>query len=252
MGTDGGFLIGHTTALGAVGIGIPNACYVWFRNPGNTSWVAGIGFTAGSNLDYGGASTVTSHVFRCATSRTLTIGANQVEEVTGSAYRILVVPLEMPEIAAPTAPAADHLRAFARDVNGFTNLSTIVNGGQAESVCTSDGAMTGRVQTTNATVTTILTIPLDDNTTTKVFVELAGQSDGTNTGAAYERVAAYRRNDAGAPALIGAVATPFTAEDTAGWDITLTLSGNNLLIQVTGAAATTIDWVCRVHLHKAT
>jgi hypothetical protein len=31
-------------------------------------------------------------------------------------------------------------------------------------------------------------------------------------------------------------------EDTASWDATLTVSGTDILVQVTGVAATTINW----------
>jgi hypothetical protein len=31
-------------------------------------------------------------------------------------------------------------------------------------------------------------------------------------------------------------------EDTASWDATFTVSGTDILVQVTGVAATTIDW----------
>jgi hypothetical protein len=45
------------------------------------------------------------------------------------------------------------------------------------------------------------------------------------------------------------VASVITAIETAGaaaWDGTLAASGNNVVVNVTGAAATTINWTCTV------
>ena len=97
------------------------------------------------------------------------------------------------------------------------------------------------VQTTNATPTTISTLAIGTSKIHCYRVVLAGLQSNSSNGAYYERLAGYK-NNAGTVTLIGSAASPITAEDNAAWDITLTISGTNVLVQVTGAAATTIEW----------
>ncbi len=111
------------------------------------------------------------------------------------------------------------------------------------------------VSTTNATITTIATIPIPSSTTVlidaNVVARRGGGSAGTaEDGAAYIIAAAYKN--------IATVATEigeskiFTAEDQAGWDVTVTPSGSNALIQVTGAANKNIDWFVSYKLYTST
>jgi len=112
----------------------------------------------------------------------------------------------------------------------------------------------GRVVTNNGDITTLLTLPLQPDTVTSMHVKVTGRRTGgaagsTDDGAYYELYGAYK--------LLAGVATPiggttptltFGAEDQAGWDATLTVSGVNVLVQVTGAADNNVTWVGRVHL----
>lgn len=101
------------------------------------------------------------------------------------------------------------------------------------------------VQTTDATVTTVATIAIGASKLHALRVSLVGMRSTLAEAAYYERLAAYK-NNAGTVTLIGAAASPITAEDAAGWDITLTISTTNVLVQVTGAAASTVEWECVV------
>ena len=101
----------------------------------------------------------------------------------------------------------------------------------------------GRVQTTDATVTTCGYYTLPDECVAFVrAVVLAVQSGSANT-AGYERKAIVE-GQSGTRALVGAVESGFAAdrEDVGTWDCTIDVSGNDVRVRVTGIAATTIDW----------
>lgn len=98
------------------------------------------------------------------------------------------------------------------------------------------------VQTTDATAdVTLDTLVLEDENGYLVTARvIARQSDGT-TGIYFITVGAERVS-AGSAALVGSVVSINTAEDEATWACTFTVSGNNLLLSVTGEAVTTIEW----------
>lgn len=81
-----------------------------------------------------------------------------------------------------------------------------------------------------------------------VSVSVAGGASGGTNAAHYMRKVMIR-NAGGTTALVGAVQTIGTdVETVAGWDVTITADNTNdaLDIKVTGAAATTINWVAHV------
>ncbi len=100
------------------------------------------------------------------------------------------------------------------------------------------------VQTTNATPTTIETIALSDNTTYNIIASVTGDVNAGANSAGYVRMATVKRTGGGGATLVGTVSTPHTGEDDGAWDCTIVVSGNNALVQVTGAGGTTIDWDC--------
>lgn len=100
------------------------------------------------------------------------------------------------------------------------------------------------VQTTNATVTTALTIPTVTDTVQHVEVTVTAiRTDSRSAAdvASYKRMATYA-NIGGTVSLVGSISAPHTGEGTAGWDCTLTISGTNVLVRVTGEASKTIRW----------
>jgi len=106
-----------------------------------------------------------------------------------------------------------------------------------------DDAVFGQVQTTDATVTTLaLYTPPDGGVATVRVVVSARRSTGAEA-AGYERVATVRRAG-GTTTLVGAVTSVHSAEDVAGWDATIDVSGADVRVRVTGVAAVTIDWRC--------
>lgn len=106
-----------------------------------------------------------------------------------------------------------------------------------------------RYQATFATATTLSAAPTaiwtsDDmprNALWDVEVQVGGiATDGSAAG--YRRTGRFKRGT-GASSLIGVVATPFAdSEDVAGWDVTLSASGNGVLLTVTGDVARTVSW----------
>jgi hypothetical protein len=107
------------------------------------------------------------------------------------------------------------------------------------------GQIITSVTTTDATVTTIATIPIPSSTTLLIQALVTGRRTGGSAGATddaatYEFSASYKN--------LGGVATElgesniFSAEDQPTWNCTLSPSGSNALLQVTGAINNTINW----------
>ncbi len=105
--------------------------------------------------------------------------------------------------------------------------------------------LSGTVATTDATVTTIITVPIATNTTAMLNLRIVGRRTGgasgtVGDGAGYVLSGAVK-NIAGTVTIIGQTIT-FTAEDQAGWTVDLSVSTTNILVRVTGAVANNINW----------
>lgn len=105
------------------------------------------------------------------------------------------------------------------------------------------------VATTDATTTTLATIPVPTNSTMLVTVEMVGRRTGGSGGsngdsATYIRTA--RLKNIGGTVTINNLQSDYTAEDTNGWNGTLDANGTNLRARVTGAANTNITWECHI------
>ncbi len=111
----------------------------------------------------------------------------------------------------------------------------------------SPGEVKNEISTTDATVTTIATIPIPDDTA--VWIEtniLARRTDVAGRGK-WKRGALVYREGGGGATMEGGVWTPLTIKSAipSVWDVDIIVSGNNALIQVTGAAAQSLDWTSR-------
>lgn len=99
-------------------------------------------------------------------------------------------------------------------------------------------------QTTDANPRTIITYTLPDNTVAQFFLQVvADLSSGTDC-AGYIRRFVYKRQAAGAATIVGTVdSTVFPdKEDDSRWDVTITTSTNDVLIQVVTTVAITVNW----------
>jgi hypothetical protein len=155
--------------------------------------------------------------------------------------------------------------ALANDLGGSMAAPAVVqitgSAGQIPifALCTTLGASTttpvpafiGGVTTTNATTTAVptnlgTTLPLPDNTVADVWGGIIGRNHANNGDCfACTYNFAYQRFGGAAPSVVRAFATSNVATigGASGWGTpSLTVSGNNLVINVTGLAATTIDW----------
>lgn len=106
------------------------------------------------------------------------------------------------------------------------------------------------VATTDATVTTIATIAVPATTTkaveARVVARRTGGASGTAEDGAYYVARAVYKNVAGTATAIGSeVSAAF--ESQAGWNVSWSQSGSNILLQVTGAAANDINWAVEYH-----
>ena len=113
----------------------------------------------------------------------------------------------------------------------------------------------GVLETTDATVTTLLTLPLEDNRTTQIVADVVarrtGGSAGTaGDGASYRLIGTFSRVSNGSATLIGSVTAGHAAENQSGWDATLTASGTDVLVRVTGQANVNITWAVVTTLQK--
>jgi len=101
------------------------------------------------------------------------------------------------------------------------------------------------ILTTNATPTTVKTITITDETAGVMLVMLSGKETGTAGSLGGIKAVQYNKN--GGTLTLGTVgdvlATTATGTlATATW--TITTSSNNIVIQITGVAATNAEWVC--------
>lgn len=112
-----------------------------------------------------------------------------------------------------------------------------------------------KVATTNATVTTILTMTVPSSTTwafvAYVSARRSGGVAGTAEDGAFYEVKACYKNVAGTATIIGSATITTIAESQAGWDVTLSPTGATVRIQVTGAADNNISWNCTAHVFPA-
>lgn len=103
-----------------------------------------------------------------------------------------------------------------------------------------------RVATTDATVTTLHTVTVASGKSylikAHVLARRTGGASGTaNDSAAYGRVACVK-DVSGTATLVGAVASLYTMEDQAGWDVTIDVTGGTARVRVTGAASNNVTW----------
>ena len=111
------------------------------------------------------------------------------------------------------------------------------------------------VRTTDATVTTLVALPLEDNSSYHLTVSVVGRRTGGSSGAAgdsasYVRVGTFYRVSAGGATQVGSTSTPHTAESQSGWECALSTSGNDVLVRVTGASGNNLSWSGLITLQK--
>ena len=143
-----------------------------------------------------------------------------------------------------TATAPQAKLEVVGDVASTTNVAffrTVQTNDDPNSVLTQ-----ARVATTDATVTTLLTIATASNTTYLVRAFVAARRTGGASGTAsdsagYTFVGTFK-NASGTLTQVGTTTAVHTAEDQAAWNATFDVSGTDIRIRVTGAANNDITW----------
>lgn len=115
-----------------------------------------------------------------------------------------------------------------------------------------DSAATVTITTTDASPTTILTIPIETNAIYGIQYRTVARKNATQSG--YYNSALMAGNSGGAASILDGGSTdlfsPLLTLDLISTSVTATTSGNNILIQVNGVAATTIAWKINMNFVK--
>jgi hypothetical protein len=106
-------------------------------------------------------------------------------------------------------------------------------------------------RTTDAAPSELLRFPLAAMTGYDIESKVMGVDAGSGAVKKLKLDATIKRLGGG-PSSVGAPTTTVTHQDSAAsaWAVTLTFSGNDALVSVTGAAGRSIDWVCRAEVAR--
>ncbi|MGL4401094.1 MAG: hypothetical protein ACRCXD_14585 [Luteolibacter sp.] len=151
---------------------------------------------------------------------------------------------------------ADHVHAHGSQTDGTHHavatqtVAGFLSAADKTKLDSLTSSLTGEVSTTDATVTTVASIPTDTDRTYMVEVWLSGRRTGGIAGAANDTANFIRRfvlkNNAGTLAAPLNLTTEYTQRDQAAWNIALTVSGTNLLVRANGALNNNVDWRAEV------
>lgn len=100
---------------------------------------------------------------------------------------------------------------------------------------------------------TLLSFAMPSGATAYAKAVVLAKNAATGDAASFEISGGGKRSGAGSLAIIGSVVSLLSVKDAAAstWTATITISGNNLIVQATGALVTTIDWICILDIFHA-
>lgn len=153
------------------------------------------------------------------------------------------VPTSFVTDSGTAIPAGNILNVFGVDssVNNANGIETTGSGNTVDVVLTN--RVQGTATTTGAVTADVITFPLGATPGTFTFdCRIAGFDAVTPSGAGYTIVGSVRTTGAAAVLLGGQAVDAFEEAATAACSGVLTVSGNNAIFRVTGAAGLTIDW----------
>jgi len=144
---------------------------------------------------------------------------------------------------------------LTRESNTVWNTRIVVSGNNAEiqvrgavgstvnwNVCWTLTESLGLITTSDNAYHTILSYAVQDNTVVLFeAIAVARRTDAAGRGS-YLRKAVVYRQGGGAATIQGTVDSPLTRESSAAWDMTITVSGSNVLVRVRGATGHTVHW----------
>lgn len=149
------------------------------------------------------------------------------------------------DVNSPAVPAANILNVFGGDTTANDNEGIRTDGSSGSNTLTVQltNRLKGTVTTIDATPTTIITFALGATPGVYTFNGDFTAFDVTDTaGASYSVVSGIRTTGAAAIEIGTQFDTNFEEAAMAAADVDVTVSGNNVIFQVTGIAAKTIDW----------
>jgi hypothetical protein len=163
-------------------------------------------------------------------------------------------------LAAPGIVSTSHVdTGIAWDLDSGGSVDLVVDGAssvrykstgaieEAPALANSTGIVheSAAVQTTDATVTTLYSKTLADDTVYVFDVLVTCRDTAGTERAAYSRRVRAHRESAGV-AVLGTIEASYTDETDAGMNCTYTVSTNDIRVSVTGKAGTTINWAAQV------
>lgn len=104
--------------------------------------------------------------------------------------------------------------------------------------------------TTDGAYHTAATLALPDDKVWLLRVTSVGRRTDAAARAGYLREAVIFREGGGNATIQSTVATPLTRESVTTWDVTISVSGSNVLIDVRGAAGQTVNWTVAYTLEE--
>jgi hypothetical protein len=183
----------------------------------------------------------------------------EADGITTATTRVIT----MPDKDITLNEGVDHIQGGADEVDGdqldidFTpsNYSPSTAPGEVDDVdqlsahlagiddaLATAGSITASVDTTDATLTTIATIALTDDTVYFIEAILTARQTNAANRAIYRRLGCFYREAAGGATRQGNLRSPVTIESNGLWDFQVNTSANNVLLQVQGVAAANVSW----------
>ena len=146
-------------------------------------------------------------------------------------------------------PVANNFNLLSRatDANNYSGIQTTTDpNGSANHYTELTNRLFGGIGTNDATPTTIVSFPLGAIPATFTIDGFISAFNSTGpAGAGYFFTAAVRTTGAAAVAIGVEFTSEFEEAALAATDVNVGVSGNNLVIIVTGIAATPIDWLAQ-------
>ena len=137
----------------------------------------------------------------------------------------------------------------AGEIEALANHDNLVGYSATAHLASGDNREVKLTQTINATASNLWTKTLDDNTLYRVKVSIIGRDQAGTERALYEKECLVYRQGAGAATIEGSVSAPLSIESNASMDCSIVVATNDVKLQVTGLASTTIDWKAIVEWH---
>lgn len=104
------------------------------------------------------------------------------------------------------------------------------------------------VSTTDATATTAAVYDTANNHVYHVVAHIAAiETDSHNEAASHTLIGTFK-NDGGTLTQVGSTSTTHTAEDGLGWSVIFVINGDDIEVEVTGAASTNINWIVSLEI----